>query len=540
MNYPENMPDKEEYARNSSYENHRITLTGRGVPVKFECKENETVLEAMAREGIHVNAACGGRGVCKKCRVQVLTGELPVTTSDQLAFSKEELTDGWRLSCTAIPKGDLSICLGTGDETDFLVVTDYHLVNQEEKSEEEALDGAYAIAIDMGTTTIVISLLDLAGKSILDTETRVNRQRAYGSDVISRIQASNQGRGGELREMIRRDLLEGIQNILNKFSIARQQLHKIVIAGNTTMGHLLLGYSCESLGRFPFTPVNINRIELPFHEVFDCEDLESTVILLPGISAFVGGDIVAGLLAWEFDREAGPCLLVDLGTNGEMAIGGRDRILVTSTAVGPAFEGGNITCGVGSIRGAISNIEIKDDGVYYKTIGDGAPIGICGTGMLELTSELLKTGRMDATGLLESEYFTNGFAVTRDEAGNAITFYQKDIREIQMAKAAIRAGVEILLRRYGCSYKDIDAVYLAGGFGYQIDWVKALIIGLLPQEFSTKIKPVGNSALGGAVRYLMDPSAPDRVEAIRKVSSEIHLSNDEDFQDLYITNMNFI
>ena len=353
------------------------------------------------------------------------------------------------------------------------------------------------------------------------------------------MQASNNGKKQELRECIQKDLLSGIQAVVAKTGIEKEQIQKLAIAGNTTMGHLLLGYSCETLGIFPFTPVNINTIVLPFEEVLESDYLKIPVILLPGISTYVGADIAAGLLACDYDRAEKPSLLIDLGTNGEMAIGNKDKILVSSTAAGPAFEGGNISCGVGSIAGAICNIEGVGDQLTFKTIGDKPPVGICGTGVIEIVSELVKAGLVDETGLLDEEYFETGYQIAEDNAGNKINFTQRDVREIQLAKAAVRAGIEILVRRYGVGYEEIDTVYLAGGFGYKINIGKAIEVGLLPKELEGKIKAIGNSSLGGAVKYLTQNNTPDRMKHIIETSDEINLSNDKDFNDLYVEYMYF-
>jgi uncharacterized 2Fe-2S/4Fe-4S cluster protein (DUF4445 family) len=299
------------------------------------------------------------------------------------------------------------------------------------------------------------------------------------------------------------------------------------------MGHLLLGYSCEGLGRYPYTPVNISTIELPFSKVFNSDYLEVPVVVMPGISTFVGGDIVAGLLSCDFDKATKPCLLLDLGTNGEMALGNKEKLLVTSSAAGPAFEGGNISCGVGSIAGAICNMDIVDGNTSYQTIGSRPPVGICGTGIIELASELLKTGIIDDTGLLNGQYFDDGFPITGYKQNTEFYFTQRDIRELQMAKAAVRAGTDILIREYGITYDDIDKVYLAGGFGFKLNLLKAVNIGLLPYELYDKIIPVGNSSLGGAICYLKEKDAPLRVASIIKAACELQLSESIEFNRLY-------
>ncbi len=533
-----------------------VSVLGRGSTILLAYDGSVDLLTALLAQGIYVSAACGGKGTCGKCKIRVVAGELKITSSDLAKFSEKELEEGYRLACKAYPKSACTIRIVSGDETDFEVVSDIvegiipqgkkgeisdqtkESYDQTKKSCSDQAEEGYAFAIDIGTTTVAISLINLATKQIIKTYTTINKQRAYGADVISRMKASMEGKKEELRQSIRKDLLEGIKSLVEENQVDRSKILRIAIAGNTTMGHLLLGYSCETLGVYPFTPVNIDRIELPFADVFGSDYLTAQVILLPGISTFVGGDIVAGLLTCGFDKDDKPYLLIDLGTNGEMAIGNKDKILVASTAAGPAFEGGNISCGVGSIAGAICGVRIGDT-TTFDTIGQKPPIGICGTGVIELASELLKAELIDETGLLCEEYFDTGYVLAKDNQGNEISLTQRDIRELQMAKSAIRAGAETLMRRYEVSYDGIDKVYLAGGFGYKINLEKAINIGLLPEELNGKIIAIGNSSLSGAVNYLIDEEAPKRMDHIKALSSEVHLSNDADFNDLYIEFMAF-
>ena len=270
-----------------------------------------------------------------------------------------------------------------------------------------------------------------------------------------------------------------------------------------------------------------------------CRRVRAEVTLLPGISTYVGADISAGLLSCGFDRLEEPCILIDLGTNGEMAMGNKDRILVTSTAAGPAFEGGNISCGMGSVPGAICKVRIQDNGAEVATIGDKPPVGLCGTGVIETVCELLEQELIDETGMLEEDYFDDGYELARTPEGEPIVFTQKDVREIQLAKSAVRAGVETLMRRYGVTPGEVCHVYLAGGFGYKIDLAKTIAIGMLPEEFAEKTAAVGNSSLGGAVEYLAGPEAGRRLTQIVERSTEIELSSDKDFNQFYTDYMFF-
>ncbi|MDD4112323.1 MAG: ASKHA domain-containing protein, partial [Herbinix sp.] len=330
----------------------------------------------------------------------------------------------------------------------------------------------------------------------------------------------------------RDELRRGFLYILQRQGINFELIKKIVISGNTTMIHLLMGYPCDGLGSYPFTPVNLGLINTFTDDLFDIAN-RIPVMILPGISVFVGADITAGLLANGIDREDKPCLFIDLGTNGEMAVGNRDKILVTSTAAGPAFEGGNISCGIGSVSGAICHVTFEKGQLSYDTINAQPAVGICGTGVIELVSELLDEGIIDWTGLLMDPYFDEGYEIA------GMKFIQKDIRELQMAKSAIRAGVDILVGRFGISYEQIDKVYIAGGFGYHLDIDKAINIGLLPKALVNKARAVGNTSLSGAIDALIDSDANARMNHIVSTSEEIHLSNEEDFNDLFVKYMSF-
>ena len=395
--------------------------------------------------------------------------------------------------------------------------------------------------MDIGTTTLAMVLVGLESGSTHRSYSAVNRQRAYGADVISRIQASNEGKGPELTASIRQDLKKGIEELIREEGIWPEAVKKITIAGNTTMGHLLMGYSCKNLGVYPFRPVNIDVITGSFEEILGagegCPDCPVT--LLPGISTYVGGDILSGLLSCGFDDSPEFCVLVDLGTNGEMAAGNRDRILVTSTAAGPAFEGGNISWGMGSVAGAICNVEITQGMASVKTIGGKPPMGLCGTGVIETAAELVRCGCVDETGRLDEAYFKEGFPLAKAPDGKDIVFTQKDVREIQLAKSAVRAGLETLLKRLDVPAEQIGKVYLAGGFGFHMNQEKAVEIGLLPKRFADRLKTVGNSSLAGAIRYLLDPDAPEKAERIRKAAREVELSSDSDFNEFYMEYMYF-
>ena len=448
-------------------------------------------------------------------------------------------TCGGNGNCATCPKR-MSEQINNGA---FEAVAEYAVSEKEGTVNCDALEAGnekgniYAIAIDLGTTTLAFSLVNIVSKQILHTVTMLNSQRKYGADVLSRIQASVDGEQEELRESIQKDLREGIDELLKECRI--MDIDHIVISGNTTMIHLLMGYDCSALGVYPFEPVNTGLILETAEEIIGYKQpgAEMKTTIIPAISAFIGGDIVAGLYALDFADNKEISLFVDLGTNGEIALGNCDRILTTSVAAGPAFEGGNISCGTGSVAGAICAVEInRNDAsdIKLNTIHNTPPCGICGTGVIETVAELLKCGFIDETGLLADEYFDTGFPLTDEQ--EPIIFTQQDIRQFQLAKAAVRTGIEILTKEYGITTEEIAKVYIAGGFGYHLNVAKAASIGLIPPELADKATSVGNTSLAGAVKYLGDTNASDTMQRIKNASEDIILANDTDFQELYLKN----
>lgn len=401
----------------------------------------------------------------------------------------------------------------------FEVLSDYEY-------KPELGDGESAVCIDIGTTTVAFELI--AQQGTLKKNKTINPQRRFGMDVLSRIDAANRGRGEELASLIRYTLINGYRMLTGDFDDA----DKIIIAGNTTMVHLLMGYSCDALGKYPFKSEYLGTLKTTFDRLTRSNSKPVPVVVYGGISAFVGGDIVSGLYMCDFDNSDTVNMFIDLGTNGEMAVGDSKKITVTSTAAGPAFEGGRISCGVGSVDGAVCGVDLSSR--TLKTINGKPPVGLCGTGIIELVSELLDKNIIDGTGLMSEEYFTNGYRVAED-----IFFNQQDIRQVQMAKSAVRAGIETLVKRAGVGLEDIDTVYLAGGFGYGLSVEKACRIGILPKEFLGKTKVIGNSSLGGCAKYCSNTDADRRIEHIKSISEEISLGNLLEFQKLYIEYMNF-
>ena len=492
------------------------------IPVQPD-SETGSLLELLQKQGVYLNAACGGRGACGKCKVRFADAAPAPSDPDLKHLSEKEIQDGWRLACRAVIDRPCAVFLDAEAEEKILVGSAFRGGSSTGAQKQGSSLEKSVIAVDIGTTTVAASLLHPGFFAPYPTATCLNHQRAYGSDVISRIDASNRGNGPALQDLILRDFTAAAAKLgFGDSDPFDPNVLSWIVSGNSTMQHLLQGLSCETLGVAPYTPVDIS--------------LHSwrNMTLLPGISTFVGADIVSGVIACDMDRQEDICLLIDLGTNGEMVLGNKDRMLCASTAAGPAFEGGNISCGTAGIPGAVSSVDLGSVPRVIRTIGGLAPVGICGSGVLEIAYELYRCGLVDETGLLDDDYFDEGYPL-----GEGIFFTAKDVREVQLAKSAIRSGVEVLLHEFGISADEVSRVYLAGGFGEKINVQKAVGIGLLPDALAGKTQPVGNSSLAGAVLFAEHPNLSERFTEAASGIREVSLTGTPLFTELYMDNMFF-
>ena len=520
-------------------------------------RENQpkSLLRILQGKNEYISAPCNGNGTCGKCVVRFQSGATEPSVRDREIFSEKQLEEGYRLACQSYPTGvyeieipqkeeEIEVLSGWEEKKETLgecrkAENSTHGRNCAERSEQ----AGYGICMDIGTTTLAAVLVDLTAQEECQTAVSVNHQRTYGSDVLSRISASNGGKKWEIQQCIRQDLQKLILELLQKEKITEQQIQRIVIAGNTTMCHLLRGFSCETLGVAPFLPVDLSWMEGSAADFLGMKELDTKVVILPGISAFVGADIMAGIAKMNMHRSEGYHLLLDIGTNGEMVLGNCRHMYVTSTSAGPAFEGGNISCGMAGIPGVISHVFMEETGkAGFQVIGEAdgenkkkqQAIGICGTGMIDLVYELRKHQMIDEHGTYSDLYFDTGY-----ELAGKVKFTQNDIREIQMAKAAIRAGVDILVKKAGIAFDEVDDCYLAGGFGTKIDITKAAGIGLIPKELEVKTIPVGNTVLAGTKEVLLGRISKDELEKIQTMADVINLAEENDFEELYLSYMDF-
>ncbi len=509
----------------------------------LKAEKGTKLSEILRKEGISHSYPCGGNARCGKCRVLFKSGAPAANSFDKRLLSAHEIELGVRLSCRAVLNDDCTLDVSDGEREMDILGTDKE--NGEEIKDLAGYDMAdfYGIAIDLGTTTIASALIVKTGEEtrIVKSVSRVNHQRSYGSDVISRISAAEDSKAFEdMKKLVREDISGLIKELM---PAGCENLKTITIAGNTTMLHLLTGKDVSGLGRYPYTPVSLELEKMWADSLFEgCGD--AVVTLLPGISAFVGADIVAGLFSLDINGNE-KIFFLDLGTNGEMAFYDGKRFRVASAAAGPVFEAGGISCGVPSISGAISHVSItaghdfKAVKTTYETIGKKPPVGICGTGVLELVSELARCGLIDETGLLRDEYFEEGFPVTGDRA---IRVTEDDIRSVQMGKAAIFTAVKALLE------EDLpDRIYIAGGFGSSVEAAKISNLKMFPSEFSGKMVSVGNASLKGAADFTAaalsgedkEKEAVNRLKGILEKATVKSLSELDGFDEDYIDAMNF-
>jgi uncharacterized 2Fe-2S/4Fe-4S cluster protein (DUF4445 family) len=496
--------------------------------------QRRSLLTLLRERGAYLPALCGGRGTCGKCRV--LCGELPVSTADRARFSQAELAAGFRLACAAYPAGEVSVVIPeAADEQSFSALTDFDAGKLLGAAVEKP-PYRYAIGVDLGTTTIAFALLDAHSGAVLSTLSMLNEQRKWGADVISRIDAANSGELQRLSESVRGQIGAGIAALCPKVS----DTALVAVAGNTTMLHILHEFSCQHLGRAPFTPVSLDFVTRPYSALFD-GDLAATVVTLPGISTYVGADIVADILFADLLQTHENALLIDIGTNGEMALLTAGRLLCTATAAGPAFEGGNLLWGTGGVSGAIAKARYENGGWELETIGGCPPVGICGSGVVDVVWQGLKNDLILPSGRLNQrdELAIDELVLAKTTDGRDITLHQKDVREVQLAKSAIRSGLDALLHHAGLDYDAIDTLYLAGGFAYHLNPESAGGIGLLPPQLLPKLKQLGNGALAGALLYALNPAKVEPLKRIVALSEAYPLPEDPYFNTLFIENLTF-
>ncbi|ADQ07942.1 ferredoxin [Caldicellulosiruptor hydrothermalis 108] len=578
---------------------------------EIEVEKNSNLLDILQRNSFDIEASCGGKGVCGKCKVRVKKGQKPylenLTPEEKRHLREDEISRGVRLACKVEVCEDLDVFLEKSSEranilshfavNDFEyeeniivekvvlqkpslddqksfelrlkeIIGDcnlkvlprtlqklarlkdqefYAVVYSDEVVDVKNCSLAFGLAVDIGTTTVVCYLVDLAEGKVVDFYSFVNPQKKFGADVISRIDFAREKEEGVfiLQNEIIKELNTAIQILADKNSISKDDIYRMVFVGNPTMLHLLLGVDPQTIAVSPFVPVFTESICAKPNDLGLEINPAGTIEILNSISAYVGADIVAGILSTQMHKSSKVSLLLDLGTNGEMVLGNSNFMLACSTAAGPAFEGVNISCGMGAVEGAIDSVKIENGKVHFTTIGAKQPVGICGSGVVDAIAYMLKEGIIDETGRFcdkNDAYKSYMKEVNGQQAffiTDSVYITQKDIREIQLAKAAISAGIKTMIEHAKITEDDIENIYLAGGFGNYINPWSAIEIGIIPKKLQNKIIPVGNSAGAGAVLVLLNRKIALEAQEIGRKVKYIELSNSQDFNQFFVESMMF-
>lgn len=582
-----------------------------------QCQAGDSFLDCARQTGVGISNICGGNGVCKSCKVQVISGTVSESTSNELeTFSTQELKDGWRLACQAYPTTDCKLSIPpesmtTSQRTQIegvgaaiqpeppvhfyqldlshpnvsdLRADDIRVLqtlNQQYKINCHAIDieairnispqlrswnwqcqaavrdnevialmplssRQIGLAIDLGSTKIAGYLVDLSNGQTLAAKGVMNPQISYGEDIISRIQRSikSQTEAMRLQKLAVEAIDDLATNLCAEINTVPEEIVEAVVVGNTAMHHLFLGLPVSQLAFAPYLPAAGTALDIKSRDVGLHIAPGAYVHLLPNIAGFVGADHVAMLLSAVGEHSKGTILALDIGTNTEVSLIDREQIFSVSCASGPAFEGGHIKHGMRAAEGAIERLRLTNNDVQYQTIGGVPPVGICGSAILDTLAQLYLAGVLDKGGRMNdnrprvrSQNKQREFLLVSEKERDgrpAITITQRDVRELQLAKAAIRAGIQVLLEETGTLEEKIDQVIIAGAFGTYIDVASAVTVGMLPSLPLNHFSQVGNAAGMGAKLALISTSK--RAEA-RAIASKIHyieLSTAPNFQQMFI------
>lgn len=526
---------------------------------RSEGEIGRTVWEIMAAAGSDPGAVCGGRGRCGKCLVRLVGGSLAPPGREERDLLPPELrAGGWRLACRAEIAGPAEIAWDEADATPNPYSGPQRRVGLAPWARLPAGPRKNArpcgAAIDLGTTTVVVALVDLSDGGIIAARSAFNAQRAMGADVLSRVAAALQD--PENRQTLQRLGLEQLRAmlaaLLGEAGRDPADLVDLVVAGNPAMEHLLLNLDPSGLAGVPFSPahqgplsVSAADLGLPAHQ-------EAQVYFPPILSGFIGADTLAGLVATDLAGSAGPALLMDLGTNGELVLAHRGRILACSTAAGPAFEGGEISCGMTARPGAIERVDLRDGDLFFKTIANAPARGICGSGLVDAVAVLRRAGLIGPSGRIEAEVETLPRLSARVRPGRPgrevflasamgveITLTQGDVRQVQLAKGSLAAGVKMLCQAATLESTDLQRVLLAGAFGLHLAPESAAAIGLLPGIAGDRVEAVGNTALEGARLMLVQAACRAEAEEIAGRAQVVNLAADPEFQNIFADEMGF-
>lgn len=530
-----------------------------GGDVKYHAEPGENILEIAQKAGVNIDVPCGGNGTCGKCKMRIMSGSLNYNKGAG-KLSDEDYEDNWRLACQATVEADVTLWVPAAASDFVSGIITAALNTPEELEKYNAMidevfthglsrgvkEKGYGIAVDIGTTTNAVTLLDLETGKVMSRGTLGNAQIRYGADVINRI--IQQGRpGGKERlqhAVLEETLIPLFKKVIEDAKVDPMDVTRVVIAGNTTMEHLLLKANGDSIRLMPFEPEFLDHDPIKASEIRLPINPDANVILCPNVGSYVGGDITAGVLPallWDKDEMS---LFIDLGTNGELVFGNRDYLLTCACSAGPAFEGGDIDCGMRATKGAIDSCTIHKQTLMplVTTINGGRPAGMCGSGLIDVIGELYKVGAIDARGkfIVENERIVDDgygdkqyilFYAKESATGRDIYISESDIDNFIRAKGAIFSATRTMLKSVDLTVDDIDRIVIAGGIGSGIDMENAMLIGMLPKADLSKYSYIGNSSLTGACAMLISDEAKDKVFEIAHNMTYIELSTEPGYMD---------
>lgn len=471
-------------------------------------QEGEKLLSLLRRHGLAPDAPCGGSGTCGKCRVVIAGKEVR--------------------ACGVLIHGDLTVTV-PGQAA-------FHILSPEKQKLSPGQVQEVCAAVDIGTTSVVCCLLDCGTGTKLAVCSAANPQAAFGADVVSRIRAALSGEMIAMTQVIRECVSSLILKCCNGIHLSPDAVKTICIVGNPAMQQLFMGICPDNLVQIPFSPVLTAASAVPAKEYIPILP-DAQLLVLPDISGYVGADTIGCIMATGIHQKKNMTLMVDIGTNGEMVLGNAEHMAACATAAGPALEGANIRFGMRACAGAIDHVWLEDGEIRYSTIADAKPAGICGSGLIDAVAVFLKLGKINSRGRIIPGEEMDGERILR--LTDSVYLTQEDIRQVQLAKGAIQAGIRLLMEQVGISFHEIDRVLLAGAFGTFLNPENACRIGLLPPELLGKIESVGNAALEGACRMALDFDAFRQTEVLAGQVEYVELGSHPRFSKTFAAAMRF-
>lgn len=588
---------------------------------KYEFEKGNSLLNIIQLNKLGMESPCGGKGTCGKCKIKVIDGSVDDLTDEELKFlNKEELKNNVRLGCLVYPKGDINVEFIKSEDKNHKILTegympdfnkspmlskkafklnkptlennisleatlekqnikinnDYNILKSipsifekdnctvvylDEKvigiECEDTTKNLYSIALDIGTTTVVASLIDINKQCEIDCESDINPQKEYGLDVLSRINFAKTNENG--LEILNKSIINCINSLIAKLceknNIDKENIYELAVAANATMMHMLLKINPNSIGKAPYSPVFISGKSIKAMDLGIDISSFGRAYLLPGVSSYIGADIVSGVCVCDLHKTKKNILFIDIGTNGEIVVSKNSELSSCSCAAGPALEGMNISCGMRAGEGAIENIKIGEV-IETKVIGNTKPKGLCGSGIIDAISEMARlkligsTGRINKKSMIEqdnnlkhlSENIIDENKKRRfvlDTQNPQIAITQSDIRQVQLAKGAILSGFYALINSMNIDIKDLDEVIIAGQFGKHLGVQSLVGVGIIPKELKEKIRYIGNSSKTGAIMTLLSKDIRKEMECIAKDISYCELSTEEGYERLFTDCLKF-